>query len=140
MSLWGLNWRVETSAVGAVGVGNLLEVVDDPEVWVDWAGFGTVPEVEAEGEEGTVLSGDEEDDDDWAGLADVLAFGVFTLGIGISAGVISVTGIDLAARVILGWIGGAWSGIKLAMASPPVTVYQLNLNSGTVSSSPVRSR
>jgi hypothetical protein len=127
--------------VVVVGVGNLLEVADDPKVDVGWAGLDTVPDIEVIGDEGTVLGGEEEEeDDDWTALAEVLAFGILTFGAGISAGAAGGTGIDLAAGTSLVWIGGAWSRMNSALESPPVTVYQLNRNSGTVSGSPVRSQ
>ncbi len=107
----------------AAGCGAMASIGMGGSEGVGWAGFGTVPEVEAIGEEDTVLGGDEEDDDYWAGLAEVLALGVIIFGIGIGAGAACGTGIDLAAGAILGWIGGAWSGINSAVASPPVTQY-----------------
>ncbi len=125
--------------VVAVGEGVLLEVVDEPKVNVGLVGLCTVPDIAAVGKEGTVLGVDEEDDNNWAALAEVLAFGVLTFVAGIEAGAADETGIDLAAGVILVCIGGAWSGMNSAEVSPPVTVYQLNRNSGTVSGSPVKS-
>ena len=54
-------------AVGAgvaVGEGNSLRVADDPEVDLAGMVFGTVPEVDAVGEEGVVLGIDEDEDED----------------------------------------------------------------------------
>ncbi len=56
--------------------------------------LSTVPEVDTVGEEGVVLGGDEDEDDDGrAALAEVPAFGIFILASGNGSG--------LAAEVIL---------------------------------------
>ncbi len=65
---------------------------------------------------------------------EVLALGGFTFGLGAVG-----SGLDLAAVVNLACTGGAWSGMNSAVPSALVTVYQLNLNSGTVSGSSVTS-
>ncbi len=103
--------------------------------------LGTVLEVVALGEEGVVL-GPEEGlkevvDEGSLARAEVPALGGFTVGAGTGAGV-------GALAVVL----GAGAGVLRACCHcgcsqyPSVvsTVYQLNLNSGTVSDSPVRSR
>ncbi len=100
--------------------------------------FGIVPEVEAVGDDGAVLSLDElaedVDDEGRVALAEVLAFGALIVreGIGGRAGG-AVGGL---AEGALALTGGAWSEMN---PSAVVIVYQLNLNSGTVSGSPVRS-
>jgi hypothetical protein len=103
--------------------------------------LGTVPEVVALGEDGVVLGpedGFEEVVDEGSlALAEVLSFGGLTVGAGTGAGV-------GALAVVL----DAGTGVLRASCHcgcsqyPSVvsTVYQLNLNSGTVSDSPVRSR
>ncbi len=72
-----------------VSDGDLLGVDDDPDVgWARFA-FGTVPEVEAVGEEGVVLGFDEAADDDDEGraaLAEVLALGALIAGEGVLGG------------------------------------------------------
>ncbi len=60
-----------------------------------------VPEVEAVGKEGTVLGGDDEDDDDWVGAADMPALGVLIFGAGIAAGVAGGDGVILVVGVSL---------------------------------------
>jgi hypothetical protein len=84
-------------AVGAgvaVGEGNSLRVADDPEVYLAGMVFGTVPKVDAVGEEGVILGIDEDEDEDGsAALAEVLAFGILILASGDGPG--------LAAEVIL---------------------------------------
>ncbi len=84
---------METCVVGTGGVGDLLEAVDRLGTGIGWAGFGTVPEVEAVGEEGTVLSGDDEDDEDWVGAAEALALGGLIFGARITAGVAGGAGV-----------------------------------------------
>jgi hypothetical protein len=87
-----------------------------------------VPEAEAVGDNGIVLGGkDEDEDEDWAGAAEVLAFGVLILGVGAAGG----------AGIAVTLVGGRMNS---AVAPPPVPVYQLNLNPGTVSGLPVRSQ
>jgi hypothetical protein len=129
----------EGSAGAGVGVGDgdLLGVADDPVVdLVLTVIFGTVPEVEAVCNKGTMLGVDEDEDEDGCvALVEVLAFGGFTLGSGTVRG-----GLDLAAVVILACTGGAWSGMNSAVPSALVTMYQLNWSSGTVSGLPVRSQ
>ncbi len=66
-----------------------------------------MPDVEAVGEEGTVLGIDEEEDDDWAALAEVVAFSIFTFVAGIETDAAGGTGIDMAAGAILVCIGCA---------------------------------
>ncbi len=107
--------EVGAGAGVAVGVGDLLWVEDEPEVELVGADlFGIVPEVEAVGEEGGVLGVDEaEDDEGFAALVEVLAYGHFTLG----SGTVS-SGLDLT----LSCAGGAWSRINSAMPSAVVTV------------------
>jgi len=83
-----------------------------------------------------VLGVDEDEDDEGCvALVEVLAFCDFTLGSGTVG-----SGLDLAAIVTRASTGGSWSGMNSAVPSALVTVYQLNLNSGTVSGSPVRSQ
>jgi hypothetical protein len=90
-----------------------------------------VPEVYDIGEDGTVLGGDDEDEEeDWAGTAEVLAFGVLILGVGIKVG--AAGGVGVAVALVE-------ARMNSAVASPLVTVYQLNLNLGTVLGSPFRS-
>ncbi len=89
---------VAAGAGTAVGEGDLLRVADDPNVDLAGAVFGTVPEVEAVGEEGVVLGVDEDEDEDGsAALVEVLAFGTFNLASG--------DGLGLATEVILPCIG-----------------------------------
>jgi hypothetical protein len=131
---FGANFGVGDGA--EVCKGDLLGVADNPEV--DLAGIilGTAPEVEAVGEEGVVLGLDEDDDDEGrAALAEVLAFDVFILAVGTAAVVIG----GLAEEALV-CRGCAWSGMNSAVPSTVVMVYQMNLNSGTVSGSPFRSR
>jgi len=131
---------VETCVVGTGGVGALLEAVDRLGTGLGWAGLGMVPKVEAIGEDGTVLCGDDEDDEDWVGAADILALGGLIFGAGITAGAAGGAGVVVVVEGNLAWTGGALAGMNYAMVSPPVTVYQLNLNSSTLSGSPVKSR
>jgi hypothetical protein len=84
---------VETCVVGTGGVGALLEAVDRLGTGLGWAGLGMVPKVEAIGEDGTVLCGDDEDDEDWVGAADILALGGLIFGAGITAGAAGGAGV-----------------------------------------------
>ncbi len=123
--------EVGVGAGVAVGASGLLGVVCGPAVDLVRADlFGTVPNVEAVGEEGVVLGvdyADAKDDDGWVALVEVLAFGGLTLGSGAGG-----SGLDLAAVVTLACVDGACSRMNSAVPSAVVTVYQLNLNSGTV--------
>ncbi len=76
----------------------------------------------------------EEDDEGCVALVEVLAFCGFTFGSSTVG-----RGLDLAAVVTLACTGGALSGMNSAVPSAVVTVYQLNLNTITVSGSPVGS-
>jgi hypothetical protein len=84
--LCGLNWQVETFASGTGCGEEWLEVVEGPVFGDGTGGFGTAPEVEAYGDDGTVLGGDSVEDVDEAGAAEVLALGRLTFGVGIAAG------------------------------------------------------
>jgi hypothetical protein len=84
--LCGLNWRVETGASRTGGREDWLEVVKDPEDLGGAAGFGTVPEVEEFGDDGTVLGGDNVEDEVEAGAAEVLAFVTLAFDADIAAG------------------------------------------------------
>ncbi len=101
--------------------------------------FGIVPEVEAVGDDGAVLGLDElaedVDDEGRVALAEVLTFGALIVREGIGGGAGGAVG--GLAEGALALTGSAWSEMNL---SAVVIVYQLNLNSGTVSGSPVRSR
>ncbi len=97
------------------------------------------PEVDAVGNDGVELGLDEaaedEDDDGRAALAEVLGFGTLTL----AGGTVGGAGGTAGGWTILAWTGGAQSRRNFVVPPAVVTVYQLNLNSGTVSGSPVRS-
>ncbi len=60
--------------------------MEDPVCGDGIGGFGTVPEVEAVGDDGTVLGGDGVEDADEARAAEVLALGPLTFGVGTTAG------------------------------------------------------
>jgi hypothetical protein len=105
-----------------VGKRELLKVAEDPEVDPVGIVLGTAPEVKAVGEEGVMLGLDEdEDDDSWAALAEVLAFGIFIFGKGAAAVVIGGL-----AEVVLVRKGCAWSGMNSAVLS---AVVMLSFNS-----------
>jgi hypothetical protein len=101
--------------------------------------LGTVPEVVAVGEDRVVLGFEgwfeEVVDEGSLAWAEVLALGGLTVSAGTGAG----------ARVLAVALGaGAWAlkvgcGCSEMYLSAVSIVYQLNLNSGTVSGSPVRS-
>ncbi len=100
-----------------------------------------MPEVEAVGKDGVVPGLEEaaaaDDDEGRAALAEVLALGALISGGGVVGGAGgTIGGLTEWALVCKGRAG---SGISSAVPSAVVTVYQLNLNSGTVSGSPVRS-
>ncbi len=115
-----------------VGEGDLLGVADELGIVCVVLVFGIPPEVNAVGGDGVVLGLDEaaedEDDDGRAALAEVLGFGALTSAGGIAGGASGTAG----GWTTLAWTGGARSGINSAILSEVVTVYQLNLNSGTV--------
>ncbi len=116
-----------------------LGVVEVLDVAVVVIVFGTTPEVEAVGDDGVVLGldelADEVDEEGRAALAEVLALGGLTVVGGASGGAGGVIG--GLAEGTLALIGCAWSEMN---PSAVVMVYELNLNSGTVSGSPVSSR
>jgi len=97
---------VETCVVGTGGVGDLHEAVDGLGTVIGWAGFGAVPEVVAVGEEGTLLGGDDEDDEDWVGAAEALALGGLIFGAWITAGVAGGAGVVVVVES-LACTGGA---------------------------------
>jgi hypothetical protein len=121
------------------GDGDLLRVADELDVVMVAFVFGIALDVEAVGEDGVILGFDEDADDvDEEGrvvLAEVLAFSALIVveGVGGRAGV-AVEGLGEGALALTGC---AWSKMN---PSAVVTVYQLNLNSGTVSGSPMRSQ
>ncbi len=123
-----------------VGKGDWLGVAEELGVVCFVLVFGMAPEVDAVGHDGVVLGLDEaaedDDDDGRAALAEVLGFGTLTLAGGTAGGAGGTAG----SWTTLAWTGGAQCLINSAVPSAVVTVYQLNLNSGTVSGSPVRSR
>ncbi len=121
-----------------VGKGDLLGVAEDPEVNLAVAVLGTTPEVEAVGNEGVVLGFDDNDKEGRAALAEVLAFGTLIFGEGAAGGAGRIAG--GLTEVALVCRGCAWSRMNSVVPSAVVTVYQLNLNSGTVSGSPVKSQ
>ncbi len=92
-----------------------------------------LPDVEGVSNDGTILGSEGDDDEEWPGTADRLALGALTFGAGITVGAVVGAGVDLAA-------GMGIAGMNSALASPPVTVHQLNLNSSTVSGSQVSSQ
>jgi hypothetical protein len=102
--------------------------------------LGTVPEVEGLGDDGVVLGLDEVFDEvvDERSLAraEVLAFG----GLTGSAGGCTGSGAGGRVMALVGTLGagGCWGCSQYP--SVVSTVYQLNLNSGTLSDSPVSSR
>jgi hypothetical protein len=99
----------------------------------EYLALGTVPEVEGLGDDGVVLGLDEEVVDEGSlALAEVLALGGLVVMAGGGAG-----GRATALEVALG-AGRLWG--RSQYPSVVSTVYQLNLNSGTVSASPVSSR
>jgi len=130
------------------GVGDLLGAVSVVEPGVgsvsvldEYFVLGMVPEVVALGEDGVVLGPEEgfEEAVDEGSLAraEVLALGGFTVGAGTGAGVGALAVVlDAGAGVLR---AGCHCGCS-QYPSVVSTVYQLNLNSGTVSDSPVRSR
>ncbi len=134
-----------TGGIGG-GVGDQLGVVDELGVVMVVFVFGIAPEVEAVGDKGVVLGLDEFSDDvdeeGRAALAEVLALGALTViegasgGAGGAGGGAGGAGGGLAEGA-LAWIGCGWSEMNL---SAVVMVYQLNLYSGMVSGSPVKSR
>jgi hypothetical protein len=103
-SLCGLNWRVETCVVV---VNDLLEAVEKLEVGVGAASFGMVPDVKAVGDDGTILGGEGNDDEECVGAADVLALGTLIFGSGTTAGVTVGSGVNLAAGASCAWTGEA---------------------------------
>ncbi len=63
-----------------VGEGDLLRVAEEPDFDLVCIILGTVPDVEAVGEEGVMLGAEEDEDEDGrAALAKVLGFGTFIL-------------------------------------------------------------
>ncbi len=86
---------------GGCGVVDLLEAVEELEVCVVAGGFGTVPEVVSD--DGTILAGEGNNDEEVPRAAEVLALGTLILGTGTTAGVIGRASADLAARVSLAW-------------------------------------
>jgi hypothetical protein len=135
------------SGVGG-GVGDLQGAVSVVEPGVgavsvldEYFVLGTVPEVVALGKDGVVL-GPEEGfeqvvDEGSLARAEVLALGGFTVGAGAGAGVGALAVIlDAGAGVLR---AGCHCGCS-QYPSVVSTVYQLNLNSGTVADSPVRSQ
>ncbi len=121
------------------GVGDQLGVADELDIVVVVFVFGITAEVEAVGDEGIVLGldelADDVDEEGRASLSEVLALGVLTVVEGAGGGAGGVVG--GLAEGTLGLIGCGWSEMN---PSAVVMVYQLYLNSGTVSGSPVRSR
>ncbi len=76
--------------------------MDSLEVSIGWAGFGMVHEVvgmvhevEAVGEDGTILGGDYVNDYDWVAAADVVALDVLIFGAGNTACAASGAGVVL---------------------------------------------
>jgi hypothetical protein len=98
-----------------------------------------VPEVDGVGEEWVVLDSVPDEADEDGGAKEVLAFGA--LGCTLMAGAGVGSWVTLAGATV-GWelVAVALARVNSAVASPPVTVYKLNLNLGTVSGSPVRSQ
>jgi hypothetical protein len=129
------------------GVGDLLGAVSVVEPGVgavsvleEYLVLGTVPEVVALGEDGVVLGpedGFEEVVDEGSlARAEVLAFGGLTVGAGTVAGVVALAVVPDAGA------GALRTSCHCGCSQYPSivsTVYQFNLNSGTVSGSPVRS-
>jgi hypothetical protein len=65
----------------------LLGVVEDPELEPASSTFlGTVPEVDAIGEEGVMLGLEDDDDEGSVALANVLAFGILIFTAGLAVG------------------------------------------------------
>jgi hypothetical protein len=63
-----------------IGEGDLLRVAEEPDFDLVCTILGTVPDVEAVGEEGVMLGAEEDEDEDGrAALAEVLGFGTFIL-------------------------------------------------------------
>jgi hypothetical protein len=106
----GINWEVFIGIFGGACTAALLVVGEDPEPeLVERPCLGTVPEVEAIGEEGVVLGFDEfaeEDDDEGrAALAEVLALGGMIIiggacgGVGVPVGGLSINVLILTGSV-----------------------------------------
>ncbi len=103
----------------------------------EYLALEAVPEVEGLGDDGVVLGLDEEVVDEGSlALAEVLAFGGLTVMAGGCTGG-GIGGRATALEVARG-AGRLWG--RSQYPSVVSTVYQLNLNSGTVSASPVSSR
>jgi len=124
-----------------VGEVDLLGVADEFDVVSVGLVFGIAPEVEAVGEDGVVLGfnedADDVDEEGRAALAEVLTFGAWTFAEGVvgrAGGTIG--GLTEGAFACKGCAGSSMNSV---LPSAVVTVYQLNLNSGTVSGYPVRS-
>jgi hypothetical protein len=130
----------DLGVTGGTGGGNgvRLGVADELDVVMVVFVFGIAPEVEAVGDDGVVLGFDEladdVDEEGRAALAEVLALGVLIVVEGVGGGAGGAVG--GLAEGTLALIGCGWSEMNL---SAVVIVYQLNLNSGTVPGSPVRS-
>ncbi len=83
--MWGLSWQVKILVSRTGGEEGLLDLEEDPVGGDGIGGFGTVPEVDAFGDDGTVLAGDGVDDAEGAGAAEVLALGPQIFGGDIAA-------------------------------------------------------
>ncbi len=123
------------------GVGDRLGAVEVLGVVVVFLVFGITPEVEAVGDDGVVLGfeelADEVDKEGRAALAEVLALGGLTIVGDAGGGAGGASGILAEGALALTGCDGC--GCSETYLSAVSIVYQLNLNSGTVSGSPVRS-
>ena len=81
----------------------MLEAVDNPEVCSGARDFGTVPDVEGVGDDGTVLAGEGDNDKEGPVPTQVLALGALIFVTGTTAGVVAGADVGLAAGLSLAW-------------------------------------
>jgi len=81
----------------------LLKAVDNPEVCSGARDFGTVPDVEGVGDDGTVLAGEGDNDKEGPVATQVLALGALIFVTGTTTGVVAGADVGLTAGLSLAW-------------------------------------